>query len=118
MRVLDARLPAEDDEDQWGELLFHTAQPEAGRRWADTGKVHEERGLKGRAKDDTRIVPCRPALTRVLREHIKTEGLKPGDLLLSGENGDVLAVGLPPGHGEPLGRRCQWCLDQQKRPSG
>ncbi|MFG2631006.1 hypothetical protein [Streptomyces sp. NPDC048473] len=30
MRVLDARLPAENEEDQWGELVFHTAQPKPG----------------------------------------------------------------------------------------
>ncbi|MER5466155.1 site-specific integrase [Streptomyces sp. NPDC002668] len=91
MRVLDARLPAEDEEDQWGELLFHTAQPEVGKQWTDSGEVHEERGLKGRAKDDTRVVPCRPALTRILRDHIEAEGLKPGDLLFPGENGDILS---------------------------
>ncbi|MFJ5216173.1 tyrosine-type recombinase/integrase [Streptomyces sp. NPDC088354] len=91
MRVLDVRLPADDDEDQWGELLLHTARPEVGKQWTDTGKVHEVRGLKGRAKDDTRVVPCRPALTRILREHVKAEDLKPGDLLFSGEFGDVLA---------------------------
>ncbi|MFD4140713.1 hypothetical protein [Streptomyces sp. NPDC058572] len=26
MRVLDARLPGEGEEDQWGELLIHAAQ--------------------------------------------------------------------------------------------
>ncbi|WUD75271.1 site-specific integrase [Streptomyces sp. NBC_00510] len=91
MRVLDAQLPAEDDEDQWGELLLHTARPEVGKQWTDTGMVHEVRGLKGRAKDDTRVVPCRPALTRILREHVKAEDLKPGDLLFPGEHGDTLA---------------------------
>lgn len=91
MRVMDVRLPAEDDEDQWGELLFHTAQPEVGKQWTDTGKIHEERGLKGRAKDDTRVVPCRPALTRILRDHIQAEMLKPADLLFSGEFGGMLS---------------------------
>lgn len=91
MRVMDARLPAEDDEDQWGELLFHTAQPEVGKQWTDTGQVHEERGLKGRAKDDTRVVPCRPALTRILRDHILAEKLKPADLLFPGEFGGMLS---------------------------
>lgn len=84
MRVLDARLPAEDDEDQWGELLLRTARPEVAKQWTDTGKVHEVRGLKGRAKDDTHVVPCHPALTCILREHVKAEGLKPGDLLFLG----------------------------------
>ncbi|MFG2757369.1 tyrosine-type recombinase/integrase [Streptomyces wuyuanensis] len=91
IRVLDARLPAVGEDDQWGELLFHSAQPEVGRRWTDTGDVHEERGLKGRARDDTRVVPCRPALTRILREHIEAEALKPGDLLFPGENGGILS---------------------------
>ncbi|MFI8183776.1 hypothetical protein ACIF70_25105 [Actinacidiphila glaucinigra] len=36
-------------------------------------------------------MPCRPALTRILREHGKAEGLKPGDLLFPGEHGDTLA---------------------------
>ncbi|MER7515904.1 tyrosine-type recombinase/integrase [Streptomyces sp. NPDC126499] len=89
--VGDVRLPAADAEDQWGELLIHTAQPEVGRTWTDTGEVRDERGLKGRAADDMRTVPCRPALTRILRAHIEKEGLKPGDLLIQGEKGGMLA---------------------------
>lgn len=119
MHVLDARLPGEGEEDQWGELLFHTAQPEVGKQWTDTGEVHEERGLKGRAADDTRVVPCRPALTRILRQHIRAESLKPGDLLFPGEKGDMLSgsvfrrawrsarkeVLTPEEFASPLGRR-------------
>ncbi|MFF4230071.1 tyrosine-type recombinase/integrase [Streptomyces sp. NPDC001820] len=91
MRMLDAQLPDADAEDQWGELLLHTAQPEVGKRWTDTGEVHEQRGLKGRAKHDTRVVPCRPALTKILRDHITAEELRPGDLLFPGEKGDLLS---------------------------
>ncbi|MCX4629820.1 site-specific integrase [Streptomyces sp. NBC_01443] len=91
LAVSDARLPVEEDVDQWGELLIHTAQPEVGGNWTDSGEIHEERGLKGRAADDMRSVPCRPALTRILREHVEREGLKPGDLLFQGEKGDMLA---------------------------
>ncbi len=91
MHVLDVRLPDLDDEDQWGELLFHTAQPEVGKRWTDTGAVHEERGLKGRAKDDTRVVQCRPALTKILRHQIEAEKLMPGDLLFPGEKEAMLS---------------------------
>lgn len=89
--VGDVRLPDAEAADQWGELLLHTAHPEVGRQWTDTGEVREERGLKGRAADDTRTVPCRPALTRILRAHIAKEGLKPGDLLMQGERGGDLA---------------------------
>ncbi|MFF1295611.1 MULTISPECIES: tyrosine-type recombinase/integrase [unclassified Streptomyces] len=91
MGVADVRLPGEDAEDQWCELLFHTAQPEVGKNWTDDGEIHEERGLKGRASDDTRVVPGHPSLTRILREHIKKANLKPGDLLFQGEKGDMLA---------------------------
>ncbi|MBA2950329.1 tyrosine-type recombinase/integrase [Streptomyces himalayensis] len=89
--VADVRLPEEGAEDQWCELLFHTAQPEVGKNWTDDGEIHEERGLKGRAADDTRVVPGHPSLTKILREHIKTKNLKPGDLLFQGERGEMLA---------------------------
>ncbi|SOE13685.1 Phage integrase family protein [Streptomyces sp. 2323.1] len=89
--VGDVRLPDADAYDQWGELLLHTAHPEVGKQWTNTGEVREERGLKGRAADDTRTVPCRPGLTRFLRAHIEKEGLKPGDLLMQGEKGGDLA---------------------------
>ncbi|MFE7174252.1 tyrosine-type recombinase/integrase [Streptomyces sp. NPDC057616] len=91
MRVADVRLPEEGADDQWCELLFHTAQPEVGKNWTDDGEIHEERGLKGRAADDTRVVPGHPSLTRILREHIKAQSLKPGDLLFQGEMGEMLA---------------------------
>ncbi|MFF4949764.1 tyrosine-type recombinase/integrase [Streptomyces chattanoogensis] len=119
IRVRDVHLPDENDVDQWGEMLLHTAQPEVGKQWTDTGDIHEERGLKGRAADDTRPVPCRPALTKILREHIKAEKLKPGDLLFPGEKGDILAGSVirrawrtarqksltPDEYASPLGKR-------------
>ncbi|MEV8588480.1 site-specific integrase [Streptomyces sp. NPDC051180] len=117
--VGDVRLPDADADDQWGELLLHTAHPEVGKQWTNTGEVREQRGLKGRAADDTRTVPCRPALTRILRAHIDREGLKPGELLMQGERGGDLAgsvirrawrrarkeVLTPYEFGSPLGRR-------------
>jgi integrase len=59
--------------------------------WAVSGRIHDERHLKGGAKGETRPVPCRPALTAILREHIRREGLKPGDQLFQGEYVGVLA---------------------------
>ncbi|MFE4650507.1 tyrosine-type recombinase/integrase [Streptomyces sp. NPDC056707] len=91
MRVNDIRMPDAGAADQWGELLIHTAQPEVGKNWTDTEAIHEKRGLKGRATFDMRSVPCRPALTKILRAHIAAEELKPGDLLFQGERGDMLA---------------------------
>ncbi|WP_428954617.1 tyrosine-type recombinase/integrase [Streptomyces sp. cg35] len=91
LRVDDVRMPAPDAADQWCELLLHTATPEVGKQWTDTGKIHEERDLKGRAEGETRTVPGHPALTSVLRQHLEREGLEPGELLFQGEKGGVLA---------------------------
>ncbi|MBZ4319415.1 tyrosine-type recombinase/integrase [Streptomyces huiliensis] len=91
MHVDDVLLPPEDAEDQWCDVVIHTAEPEVGKNWTDDGTIHEERGLKGRGEGDTRVVPGPPALTRTLRAYIKAEGLKPGDKLFPGEKGGTLA---------------------------
>ncbi|MFC8675651.1 hypothetical protein ACFUEN_23620 [Streptomyces griseorubiginosus] len=91
MHVRDVHLPDVDAADQWCELMIHTATPEVGKQWTDTGEIHERRDLKGRAEGDTRSVPGHPALTRILRQHIEDEGLKPGELLFQGESGGILA---------------------------
>ncbi|MFF6976277.1 hypothetical protein ACFZAV_00745 [Streptomyces sp. NPDC008343] len=59
-------LPAEG----WGQVTVHRTLPQAGKRWTDTGRAHDERGLKSRPADDTRPVPL-PARTgsAVAREH-------------------------------------------------
>ncbi|MGW5736868.1 MULTISPECIES: tyrosine-type recombinase/integrase [Streptomyces] len=91
IRVADVKLPEDDADDQWCELLIHTATPEVGKQWTDTGAIHEERDLKGRAEGETRTVPGHPALTRILRQHIEDEELKPSDLLFQGEKSGILA---------------------------
>ncbi|MFJ3212685.1 helix-turn-helix domain-containing protein [Streptomyces flaveolus] len=53
-------------------------------------EIHEQCDLKGREEGETRIVPGHPALTRILRQHIQDEQLKPGDLF-QGESGGILA---------------------------
>ncbi|MGW4041817.1 hypothetical protein [Streptomyces sp. NPDC004721] len=70
VRVKDVTLPVPGAEDQWGELLIHTATPEVGKQWTDTGEIHEERDLKGRVEGETRTVPGHPALTRILRQPV------------------------------------------------
>ena len=87
LRVWDATLP----DTGWGELLVHTATPEVGKQWTNSGEVHDKRHLKGREEGETRPVPCCPELTAILREYVEREGLKPGDLLFQGEGGGVLA---------------------------
>ncbi len=91
MDVGDVTLPEAGAADQWGELLFHMATPEVGRRWTDSGEIHDDRDLKGRAEGETRPVPCHPVLTAILRDHIETNCLRPGALLFQGEHGGKLA---------------------------
>lgn len=43
--VKDMTLPAPGAEDQWSELMTHTATPEVGKHWTDTG-VGESPGLR------------------------------------------------------------------------
>ncbi|MCY0943645.1 tyrosine-type recombinase/integrase [Streptomyces antarcticus] len=87
LRVIDATLPDRG----WGEFLVHQAQPEVGSQWTDTGKVHEERELKGRAEGDTRPVPIHPSLVALLRDVIARYKLQPESYLLPGEGGEMLA---------------------------
>lgn len=86
LRRQDIALPAlvknekagefEEPLDAWGEIVVRGAAPFAGRDWTDDGALREERSLKHRAEDETRPVPCPPALTRILRAHLTefTEG--------------------------------------------
>ncbi|MFJ7997574.1 tyrosine-type recombinase/integrase [Streptomyces sp. NPDC096310] len=87
LRVGDATLP----ETGWGEFLVHEAQPEVGSRWTDSREAHEKRWLKGRGEGDTRVIPIRPVLVRVLREVIREYDLGEVDLLFPGEKGGMLA---------------------------
>ncbi|MFF3662054.1 hypothetical protein [Streptomyces olivochromogenes] len=91
------------------------------------------RDLKGHAEGETRSAPGHPALTRILRQHIEDEQLKPGDPLFQAETGGTLAhnrhthlpkwlnAGIPPtqvaewaGNSVPvLPAACARCLEGQ-----
>lgn len=79
----DAALP----ETGWGEFIVHSARPEVGSQWTDSGEPHDDRDLKGRAEGGTRTVPSHPDLVAFLREVIVQYKLKPTDLLFRGELG-------------------------------
>jgi integrase len=86
----------------WGRLIFSESSPAAGREFTDDGRVHEDRGLKGRdrqarshnraarARRATRNVPVPPELVSLLREHIKMFGTGPGGRLFRSENGNPI----------------------------
>jgi integrase len=76
-------------EDGWGELLLSGSQPRAGVAWSDTGTSREARGLKHRARTETRRVPIHPELVRLIRAHIEAFGFGPGGKLFAGPFGGL-----------------------------
>jgi len=86
LRETDCKLP----EHGWGELTLWESRPAAGSRWTDSGEVHDRRGLKHRADNDTRIVPIPPALVRLLRAHVERFGLASDGRLFRSPAGGVV----------------------------
>ncbi len=78
--------------EQWGELHLRAARPDAGKQWTDDGSGRDKRGLKHRAEGESRRVPCPPALTELLREHLAEFGCQSTDLLFRGTQGRPLAT--------------------------
>jgi integrase len=73
----------------WGELLLSGSQPRAGIAWSDTGTSREARGLKHRARTDTRRVPLHPELVGLIQAHIEEFGFGPGGKLFAGRFGGL-----------------------------
>jgi hypothetical protein len=63
----------------------------AGASWTDNGCRREERQLKHQARDETRIVPCPPALTALLHAHLSEHGTGADGRLFRGVRGGDLA---------------------------
>jgi integrase len=74
----------------WGELILEKAAPHAGKEWTDSGQDRDDRGLKHRAQDETRHVPCPPELTALLREHLAVFGTDAEDRLFYGDRGGTM----------------------------
>ncbi|WP_289008502.1 tyrosine-type recombinase/integrase [uncultured Thermomonospora sp.] len=70
LRRQNCELPDEG----WGLIVLERARPQAGKRWTNSGETHDERGLKHRARGETREIPIPPVLVAILREHIATYG--------------------------------------------
>lgn len=115
LRETDCHLP----EKGWGTLTLRETRPVSGKKWTDSGKRHDKRGLKSREANTDRPVPVPPVLVTILREHIKEFGTAPDGRLFANERGDVLGtssywrvwqearpIALPPDKAaSPLGRR-------------
>ncbi|GII89566.1 integrase [Sphaerisporangium siamense] len=71
LRRQNCHLP----EEGWGLLIVEKARPQANKRWTNSGETHDFRGLKHRAKDDTREIPIPHVLVVILRAHIELYGV-------------------------------------------
>ncbi|HTP16759.1 MAG TPA: tyrosine-type recombinase/integrase [Streptosporangiaceae bacterium] len=76
----------------WGRLIFADSSTAAGRDFTNDGRMHEHRGLKGRARQAavrraTRNVPIPPDLVTMLRDHLDSYGTDPDGRLFRSENG-------------------------------
>ncbi|WP_251073046.1 site-specific integrase [Streptomyces sp. ISL-43] len=82
----DCHLPAEG----WGRATLHVTRPQAGKKWTDSGQVHDERGLKSRPPGDTRPVPLPPELVKVWMRSVDTFGTADDGRLFFNENGGIV----------------------------
>jgi integrase len=88
LRLQDCHLPKTG----WGSLTLEKSRPTAGKRWTDSGEVHDDRGLKHRGEDEPRIVPIPPELVAILREHIDTIGVSADGRLFCSERGNPVSA--------------------------
>lgn len=80
-------LPAEG----WGQATLSRTLPQAGKRWTDTGRLHDERGLKNRPVDDVRVVPLPPELVELWKWSADTFGTADDGRLFFNERGGIVA---------------------------
>ncbi|WUI00965.1 site-specific integrase [Spirillospora sp. NBC_00431] len=88
----DCTLP----ETGWGRLMLAGSKPSVGTEWTDSGKYHDDRGLKGRNRKAKRPVAIPPILVSILRDHIDRYGVAPDGRLFRTERGGII---LPSGYG-------------------
>ncbi|MFI9813992.1 tyrosine-type recombinase/integrase [Saccharothrix variisporea] len=87
LREDDCTLP----EEGWGLLMLGESRPAAGKRWTDSGEVHDRRGLKHRGRKEVRPVPIPPVLVHILRDHLDRYGAGPDGRLFRSLGGGVVS---------------------------
>ncbi|GAA5153104.1 hypothetical protein GCM10023214_05620 [Amycolatopsis dongchuanensis] len=58
----------------WGDIHLEKARPEVSGAWTDSGEASAEGRLKHREDNVGRSVPCPPALTEILHDHLTRFG--------------------------------------------
>jgi integrase len=86
LRKADCNLPLAG----WGRLYLSRTTPEVGRRYTDSGELHDDKGLKHRSEDEVRPVPIPPELVALLQAHVDRYGTAPDGRLFRQSNGNVV----------------------------
>lgn len=74
---------------KWGTVKARRTKPTAGKRWTDTGEIHDDRGLKGRDDNEVRPVPIPPILVDIILAHIEEFGIAEDGRIVRNERGGV-----------------------------
>lgn len=75
----------------WGRIYLSRTTPEVGKRYTDSGDLHDRKGLKHRPADEVRPVPIPPELVVILRWHLDEFGITPDGRLFRQVNGGVVS---------------------------
>jgi hypothetical protein len=88
LRKADCDLPSAG----WGRLYLSRTTPEVGRRYTDSGELHDDKGLKHRSEDEVRPMPIPPELVAFLKAHIDRYRTAPDGRLFRQSNGNVVGT--------------------------
>ena len=80
----------------WGHLLLVGSHQTSGAAWTYSATRGEERGLKHRSRQDTRLVPAHPELVALLRRHVEHSKLGPDGRLFVTRTGRAGVPIAPP----------------------
>ena len=86
LRESDCELPSSG----WGRIHLSKTTPEVGKRYTDSGALHDSKGLKHRPDDEVRPVPIPPELVTLLRWHLGEFGAAPDGRLFRQPNGRIV----------------------------
>jgi integrase len=86
LRKADCELPVTG----WGRLHLTRTAPEVGKRYTDSGELHDDKGLKHRPDDEIRPIPIPPELAEILRWHLGEFGVAADGRLFRQPNGKVV----------------------------
>jgi integrase len=90
-RAADPACNHDKMEYAWGRITLAETDPRAGSHWTDDGRPNERRGLKHRARKETRTLPIPPRQVALLHEHVTEFGTAADGRFFTGLHGGPLS---------------------------